>query len=101
VKTTPEMLRELVDYASSCEDDAEPRWASSMQDMWDRYTRGRLNHFSDKQKSYVRETHEKVFDEPTYENLASSGRLTIGEALRTPVPEVLLKPLPLRPPGRK
>jgi hypothetical protein len=95
------MLHELVDYAETCSDDEEPRWASSMQDMWDRHTRGKLNSFSEKQGRYIRETHEKLFDEPTYENLASSGKLTKGEHLRTPVPDVLKKPLPMRPPGRK
>jgi hypothetical protein len=103
MKTTPQMLRELVDEAEKVEarGGEELRWAPSMQDMWDRYTRGRLNHFSDKQKSYIRETHEKVFDEVNYENAWSTGKVPIGEALRTPVPEVLLKPLPMRPPGRK
>ena len=100
MKTAAHMLRELVE-SLKVSGEEEPRWASSMQDMWDRYTRGRLSMFSDKQKAYIRETHEKVFDEPHYENLASSGKLALGEALRTPVPDVLKKPLPKKPPGRR
>jgi hypothetical protein len=103
MKTTPQMLRELVDEAEkvAAEGGEEPRWASSMQDMWERHMRGRLSSFSDKQKSFIRETHEKVFDEVNYENAWSAGKVPLGESLRTPVPEILQRPLPLRPPGRK
>jgi len=101
MKTTAEMLRELVEETGrTSEEEDEPRWASSMADMWSRYTNGRLSTFSGKQAAYIRETHEKVFDEPTYSNDFSAGKVALGEALRTPIPDVLKGPLPKKPPGR-
>lgn len=55
---------------------------------------------SSKQKSYLKGIFERLFDEPLYENAFSAGKIPLGEALKTPVPEVLLKPLPMKPPGR-
>lgn len=56
---------------------------------------------TERQRSWVRGVYERVFDEPVAQNLWSSGQVPRGEALATPVPEVLKKPLPMRPPGRK
>jgi hypothetical protein len=102
MKTTAEMLRALVDSLEALgEDDAPPKWASPMIDMLDRYTKHRLFEFTPKQVAYIHETHEKVFDEPMYLNEFSAGKVPIGEKLRTVVPDVLTKPLPLKPPGRR
>ena len=101
MKTTLEMLQCLVDHLNASEvDDDAVRWANSMRDMLDRHERGKLFAFTAKQKSYIAETYEKLFDEPVYENLVSAGKVPVGE-IKTPVPDVLLKPLPKKPPGRK
>jgi hypothetical protein len=55
---------------------------------------------SEKQVAWIKSVYEKLFDTPIYENAWSSGKVARGAALATPVPEVLKKPLPLRPPGR-
>jgi hypothetical protein len=108
MKTIAEMLRELVAESTANflraraegTDETEPPWAISMVDMWTRYTNGRLSVFTAKQAAYIRETHEKVFDDPIYTNDFSAGRVPLGSALKTAVPDVLKKPLPKKPPGR-
>lgn len=101
MKTTAEMLRALVKHADEAEDEEALRWASAMRDMFDKYSTRRLFEFTPKQVSYIHDVYDKLFDDPQYENAFSAGKIPIGEKLRTPVPEVLLKPLPLRPPGRR
>lgn len=100
-KSVVQKLKELVDYAHTRDEGEEPRWQNSMEDMLDRHERGRLSAFTKKQLQYITETHDKIFDEPDYQNLVSEGKVIVGEHLRTPVPDVLLKPLPLKPPGRR
>jgi hypothetical protein len=53
---------------------------------------------SDKQRVWVRGVYEKLFDTPLYENLVSSGKVSLEGYGKTPTPEVLRK-LPLKPPG--
>lgn len=54
---------------------------------------------SDAQRGWVKDVYEKVFDDPQYANLASSGRLCRGREV--PTPKVLLpQNLPKKPPGR-
>jgi len=94
-KPFTEMLRKLVNYADEAEED--PRWASAMRDM----LASGQTFFSVKQALYICEIYGKVFDEPQYTNDVSAGRVPVGEALRTTIPDVLRKPLPLKPPGRR
>jgi hypothetical protein len=55
---------------------------------------------SAKQRVWVRAIYEKFFDEPMYENLASSGGLCRGREVETPA--VLRREnLPMRPPKRR
>lgn len=56
---------------------------------------------TDKQRNYLRDVFERIVGTPQYENLWSAGKVPRGESFATPVPEVLLKPLPKKPPGRK
>lgn len=53
-----------------------------------------------KQRGWLRAVYEKTFDEPMYENLASSGKLCRGREVETPA--ILRREnLPLRPPQRR
>lgn len=52
------------------------------------------------QEAWVRGVYERLFDTPVYENLFSSGKVPVG-VIKTAVPEVLRKPLPMKPPGRR
>lgn len=52
---------------------------------------------SDAQRAWARGLTERLFDEPTYENLASTGRVCIGRPVPTPP---VLQNLPKAPPGR-
>jgi len=81
MKPLLQLLDDLVNHADGLAED--PRWASSMRDMLGRHGEGRLTVFSGKQAAYIRETHEKVFDEPIYTNDFSAGKVALGEALRT------------------
>jgi hypothetical protein len=108
MKTTAEMLRAIVETLDRAdvadeenEGDDTSKFEAGMRDMLDRHSRGKLFRFSPKQEKWIRETYEKVFDEPQYENAFSAGKVPLGEKLRTPVPDVLKKPLPLKPPGRR
>jgi hypothetical protein len=51
-----------------------------------------------KQRAWVRAVYEKTFDEPMYENLASSGTLCRGREVETPA---VLRHLPKKPPQRR
>lgn len=60
---------------------------------------GRNRPLSAKQRAWVAGVYEKMFDEPQYQNLASSGRLVVGRPVA--LPKVLLpENLPKKPPGR-
>jgi hypothetical protein len=95
------MLRACVAWATEKEeerdlDENEEKWRGAFQNMLDRW-----RVLTDKQRVYVKNVFEKLFDAPTYENAFSAGKVPLGTALATPVPAVLQKPLPMRPPGRK
>lgn len=53
---------------------------------------------SDRQRAWVKDVYEKVFDDPQYENLVSRGLVPRGKEVETPA---VLRNLPLRPPGRR
>jgi hypothetical protein len=91
------MLHECLRWVDEHEDEEERFNARAFEDML-----SNLNHgwpLSNKQQSWIRGVHEKLFDEPKYENLWSSGKVSRGGYGATPTPEVL-KNLPKRPPGR-
>jgi hypothetical protein len=55
---------------------------------------------SDKQRAWMNAIYEQLFDEPEYENLASSGKLCRGREV--PTPAILRREnLPLKPPRRR
>jgi hypothetical protein len=91
------LLRECLAWADEREelDDTQERWCGAFRDML-----GRGRPLTPGQKSYARGVHEHLGLGVHYENAFSAGRVPRGEALATPVPAVLLRPLPKRPPGR-
>jgi hypothetical protein len=94
------LLRDCLEFYSLREqaqqlDDNEERHRDAFQDMIDRW-----RHLTPTQRSYVRGVHERLNLGVHYENAWSAGKVPRGKALATPVPEVLLRPLPKRPPGR-
>ena len=96
---TPEaMIDAILAWCEVNVDEAEARQIpeGSFRDMLDKgYP------LKEKQVSWVKGIYEKLFDVPTYLNEFSAGNVPLGTALRTPVPEVLKGPLPLKPPGRR
>ena len=65
--------------------------------MWERY-----RSLTPKQSAWVKAISERLeLADPTYRNDWSEGRVPRGEQMATPVPDVLRKPLVLKPPGRK
>lgn len=92
-----QMLIEILAWCDDHPDAAEARKIPERQ-FRDMVAKGRS--FSTDQASWVKVVYEKLFDQPTYLNLVSSGQVPRGEALATPVPKVLQAPLPLKPPTR-
>lgn len=95
------LLRACIAWASEQEknrdlDENEERWRDAFQGMLDRWRT-----LTDSQRSYVKGVYERVIGEPLYENAFSAGKIPLGTSMRTPIPEVLKKPLPMRPPQRK
>ena len=101
------LLRRLVGELKKHEDKEEQDFFATLAtghlhnfvDMLDRIEKWRIRMLTDKQRSYARSITEKLFDEPQYENLWSSGKGR-GDYGKTEVPAVLRAPLPLKPPGR-
>jgi len=62
---------------------------------------GYRDHLTEKQRLWVHGVHERLFDEPQYENLFSTGRAPTGVYGKTPTPAVLQKSLPKRPPTKR
>jgi hypothetical protein len=79
----------------------EPSWERPFRRMRSDLESNRFEELTDKQRAWVHGVCEKLFDEPTYSNDWSSGKVPRGDALKTPTPEVLKRPLPLKPPGRR
>jgi hypothetical protein len=93
-----QMLDEILSWCETHHDEEHSVPEDAMRDIRNRYKFKRS--LSDKQIAFVRSVYEKLFDAPQYDNAWSAGKVPRGEALATPVPEVLKTPLPLRPPGR-
>ena len=88
-----QLLRECLAWADKQEGDEH--WRRAFEDM---LKHGRS--LSASQQSYIRGVHERLGLGVHYANEWSAGTIPRGTSLATPVPEVLLKPLPKRPPGR-
>ena len=91
------LLRACLEWADEHDDEASEQWRGAFRDM---LSRGfGLSH---KQAAWIKGVAEKLgIADPQYENAWSAGKVPRGEKLATPVPEVLKKPLPLKPPGRR
>jgi hypothetical protein len=94
-------IRALLAWAAEQEETRELRedeehWQKAFKSMLDNW-----RPLTEPQRSWVEGVAEKVLGEITYENLWSAGKVPRGEHLATPVPEVLLRPLPKKPPGRR
>ena len=89
------LIEECLDWY---EQQAEPNgWAKKWREAFTQM-RDRDRPLSPLQEQYLLGVAEKIdvdVDEPL---LAKN--VPVGEHLRTPIPEVLLRPLPKRPPGR-
>ena len=93
------LLTELLAWADNPEHEDDPRkerWEEAFRDMLEV---GQT--LSPLQKKWVARIHDWLCEGVHYENAFSAGKVPIGKALATPIPEVLKKPLPLKPPGRK
>jgi hypothetical protein len=90
----------LIEILAWCDDHPEAAEARKIPERQFRDMVAKGRPLSDVQASWVRCIHERLFDVPVYENAFSAGRVPRGEALATPIPEVLKRPLPKRPPVR-
>jgi len=94
------MLRECLSWAEDHEEEAEHRMNVDAFTSMLRVVNADRD-LTEKQIAWIQGVYEKLFDAPQYENLFSSGKVPRGEKLATPIPEVLLRPLPKKPPGRR
>jgi hypothetical protein len=94
------MLRAILsEYESLDEDDRLYRTAcgaaSRVESMLARLQGNPDLLLTEKQRSYVHDIYEKLFDAPIYANLVSAGKVPLGNPVETPA---VLKNLPLKPP---
>lgn len=93
-----QMLRRCLFWAEEHPERAEGlAWPTHFASMLERFETGRAP--SEGQRAYVGDVYEGVADEPTYQNLWSSGKVPRG-LREVPTPAVLQN-LPLKPPGRR
>ena len=91
------LLRLALDWAQDHDDELDEnqeKWRDAFQSMWDKW-----EPLTERQRSYLKGVTGRL--DPTYINAWSAGKIPRGKALATPVPAVLLAPLPKKPPGRK
>jgi hypothetical protein len=95
------MLRRLIAEATKATDDGvdEPPWFDAFGGMLVDLESGRWNQLTEKQRLWARGVTERAFDEPTYENVFSAGKIPRG-LHEVPTPAVLQN-LPMKPPGRR
>lgn len=79
--------------------EAELQWDGAFASMLVQLESGRFQQLTEKQRLWVHGVHERLFDEPQYENAWSAGKVPRGSYGKTPTPEVL-KTLPKKPPKR-
>ena len=94
------LLHEVLAWAREHDEEAEERHipVKAFADMALQAGQGRA--LTERQISWIESMHEKLELGVHYTNAWSSGKVPRGEELATPIPEVLLRPLPKRPPGR-
>ncbi len=90
------LLTEVLRYVEERHDDPDERTDVPYRAFKDMLDRGAA--LSDKQRAWVRSVHARLFDETTYENLVSSGRVPRGREVETPA---ILRDLPKKPPPRR
>lgn len=90
------LLDECIDWFNEQEDPNgwSKKWSGAFGQML-----ARNRPLSELQEQYLHGVAEKIGIDVEPPLLAKD--VPVGERLRTPVPEVLLRPLPMRPPGRK
>jgi hypothetical protein len=81
-------------------DAAEKFDVDAFESMLDGLETHRWEELTEKQRAWVHGVHERLFDEPQYESAWSAGKVAEGKMLKTPIPAVLQKPLPKKPPKR-
>jgi hypothetical protein len=81
------------------EGDDEPKWLPAFKNMLFGLESGHRVELTVAQRKYVADVHERLFDEPEYENAFSEGLVPQGRYGATPTPDVL-KHLPKKPPRR-
>ena len=88
-----DLLKKVLDYAR--EHDGEEAWREVFAGWFDAY-----RPLSERQRMWLKGVADKLELQQDYRNDWSEGRVPRGEALATPVPDVLRKEnLPKRPPG--
>lgn len=92
-KEDQRMLSRLIQRATELEEaDEETPKGLDVKAFEDMLAKNRP--LTDKQRAWVNGIYDRVFDEPQYSNLASSGRLCVGR----PVALLLPENLPKKPP---
>lgn len=96
-----DLLCEIVRWCDAHADEVEARGVPerAFRDMLSRVEESGRE-LTDPQRAWVRSIYERLFDTPVYDNAWSSGKVPRGASLATAVPDVLKRPLPLKPPGR-
>lgn len=100
VQADMKKLRELVAELDRLDTEADENLAKhqkAFKDMLLRMETGRLLKLTDVQRGYLKDVHERLVGEPTYENLVSRGLVKEGKPVEKPE---VLKKLPLKPPGK-
>ena len=88
-----EMLKLVLDFAR--EHDGDEAWREVFVEWWEAY-----RPLSERQRAWLKGVADKLELQVEYLNEFSAGKVPRGEALATPVPDVLRKEnLPKRPPG--
>ena len=87
-----DLLKKVLAYAR--EHDGDEAWREVFAEWLDKY-----RPLSERQRACLNGVADKLELEVDYDNAWSAGKVPRGEALATPVPEVLRAPRPLKPPG--
>lgn len=93
-----DLLKRVLDWARAHEDDLDDnqaKWFEVFTEWWEKY-----RPLSERQRAWLKGVADRLELEPEYKNDWSAGKVPRGEALATPIPEVLRRPLPMKPPGR-
>jgi hypothetical protein len=92
---------EIGDHPDEDRFELDPFNVAAFRSMLEGLESNRWEELTEKQRRWVHGVCEKLFDEPEYHNDFSAGRVPLGSSMKTPTPEVLKRPLPMKPPGRR